>query len=189
MIVNDLWRLILINRPKPAVPSIRGISDRTHSIRVMACLTKCNWSKLVGHLIMKCKRALIYDGGITRPTLTLAPMGMVAPWRCQEPQTSGRVAQCFQPLGDGVIIYSFDTSSDSFSNCRFDWKLDTNLTQTNSILDRKWIDKNTLTNLKTTNLHLQNYSLHREPQTEDERSVHTCDKIRIKRYVQWWRQE
>ena len=30
------------------------------------------------------KRALISDGGITRPTLTLAPMGMVAPWRCQE---------------------------------------------------------------------------------------------------------
>ena len=50
------------------------------------------------------KRALISDGGITRPTLTLAPMGMVAPWRCQEPQISVRARQCLHPLGDGVII-------------------------------------------------------------------------------------
>lgn len=44
-----------------------------------------------------------------RLTLTLAPMGMVAPWRCQELQTSGRADQCFQPLGDGVIISENDT--------------------------------------------------------------------------------
>ena len=37
------------------------------------------------HLMCKCKRAvLITDGSMTRLTLTLAPMGMVAPWRCQE---------------------------------------------------------------------------------------------------------
>jgi hypothetical protein len=31
-------------------------------------------------------------------------MGMVAPWRCQEPQISVRARQCLHPLGDGVII-------------------------------------------------------------------------------------
>ena len=39
----------------------------------------------MGLLICKWKRAiLIIDGSMTRLTLTLAPMGMVAPWRCQE---------------------------------------------------------------------------------------------------------
>ena len=45
------------------------------------------WWNLFGMrlLICKCKRAfLITDGSVTRLTLTLAPMGMVAPWRCQE---------------------------------------------------------------------------------------------------------
>ena len=36
------------------------------------------------------KRFLISDRGMTRRTLTLAPMGMVAPWRCQEWQIFGR---------------------------------------------------------------------------------------------------
>ena len=41
---------------------------------------------------MKCnKRNLISDGGMEIPTLTLAPMGMVAPWRCQELQIFGKV--------------------------------------------------------------------------------------------------
>ena len=52
---------------------------------------------------MKCnKRNLISDGGMKIPTLTLAPMGMVAPWRCQELQISGRVGSAFRPLGYGV---------------------------------------------------------------------------------------
>ena len=39
----------------------------------------------MGLLICKCKRVnLITDGSMTKLTLTLAPMGMVAPWRCQE---------------------------------------------------------------------------------------------------------
>ena len=38
---------------------------------------------------------LITDGGMKIPTLTLAPMGMVAPWRCQEPQISGKVDSAF----------------------------------------------------------------------------------------------
>ena len=40
--------------------------------------TKCN------------KEFLISDGGLNRPTLTLARMGMVAPGRCQERQIFGR---------------------------------------------------------------------------------------------------
>ena len=45
---------------------------------------------------MKCnKRNLISDGGMKIPTLTLALMGMVAPWRCQEIQISGRVGSAF----------------------------------------------------------------------------------------------
>ena len=45
---------------------------------------------------MKCnKRDLIFDGGMKIPTLTLAPMEMVAPWRCQELQISGRVGSAF----------------------------------------------------------------------------------------------
>ena len=45
---------------------------------------------------MKCnKRNLISDGGMKVPTRTLAPMGMVAPWRCQELQIFGRVGSSF----------------------------------------------------------------------------------------------
>ena len=38
---------------------------------------------------------LISDGGMKRTTLTLAPMGMVAPWRCQELQIFGREDSAF----------------------------------------------------------------------------------------------
>ena len=41
------------------------------------------------------QRDLISDGGMYRPTLTLAPMGMVAPWRCQELQIFGRADSAF----------------------------------------------------------------------------------------------
>ena len=45
---------------------------------------------------MKCnKRNLISDGGMKILTLTLAPMGMVAPWRCQELQISRKVGSVF----------------------------------------------------------------------------------------------
>ena len=45
---------------------------------------------------MKCNnRNLISDEGMKIPTLTLAPMGMVAPWRCQELQIYGRVGSAF----------------------------------------------------------------------------------------------
>ena len=45
---------------------------------------------------MKCnKRNLISDRGMKISNLTLAPMGMVAPWRCQELQISGRVGSAF----------------------------------------------------------------------------------------------
>ena len=45
---------------------------------------------------MQCnKRILITDGGMKIPTLTLAPMGMVAPWRCQELQISGKAGSAF----------------------------------------------------------------------------------------------
>jgi len=73
------------------------------------------------------KRALISNGGINRPTLTLAPMGIVAPWRCQEPQISVRARQCLHPLGDGVII-----PTQNFDN----WteKSKTSLTKTDSKL-------------------------------------------------------
>ena len=37
------------------------------------------------------------DEGLTRPSLTLAPMGMAAaaPWRCQEQQIFGRADSAF----------------------------------------------------------------------------------------------
>jgi len=38
---------------------------------------------------------LISDGGMKIPTLTLAPMGMVAPWRCQELQISRKAGGAF----------------------------------------------------------------------------------------------
>ena len=44
---------------------------------------------------MQQKRILISDGGMNRPTLTLAPMGMVAPGRCQERKIFGRVDSAF----------------------------------------------------------------------------------------------
>ena len=50
------------------------------------------------------KDEMITDGGQQGLTLTLAPMGMVAPWRCQERQISGGADQCLHPLGDGIII-------------------------------------------------------------------------------------
>ena len=50
---------------------------------------------LMGHLLMQMQRALITDGGLSRPTLTLATMGMVSPWRYQEPQTSGEQTSAF----------------------------------------------------------------------------------------------
>ena len=50
------------------------------------------------------KGEMITDGGLQGPTLTLAPMGMVAPWRCQERQIFGRADQFLHPLGDGIII-------------------------------------------------------------------------------------
>ena len=45
------------------------------------------------------KDEMITDGGLQGPTLTLAPMGMVAPWRCQEHQISGGVRQCLSSIG------------------------------------------------------------------------------------------
>ena len=50
------------------------------------------------------KGVLISDGGMTGPTLTLAPMGIVAPWSCQEQQISVRAIPCLHPLGYGVTI-------------------------------------------------------------------------------------
>ena len=45
---------------------------------------------------MECnKRNLVSDRGMKIPTLTLAPMGMVAPWRCQELQIYGRLRSAF----------------------------------------------------------------------------------------------
>ena len=62
---------------------------------------------------MKCnKEFLISDGGKTIPTLKLAPMGMVAPWRCQERQILGRADQCLRPLGYGV--HYFDKTTQDF---------------------------------------------------------------------------
>ena len=45
-----------------------------------------------------------FDRGLTRLSLTLAPIEMAAPapWRCQEHQISGRARQCLCPLGYGV---------------------------------------------------------------------------------------
>ena len=145
MTKNDLWSFM--THPKPAVICTRGMNDTDHSIRVMACLTKCNWSKRMRHLIMKCKRALISDGGITRPTLTLAPMGMVAPWRCQELQISVRARQCLHLLGDGVIIWTDDTKPLTHllnENLTENWlKLNWNSTQTDSMTN--WNDGKNLT--------------------------------------------
>ena len=36
-----------------------------------------------------------HDGGMKIPTLTLTPMGMVTPWRCQKLQISGKVGSAF----------------------------------------------------------------------------------------------
>jgi len=64
---------------------------------------------------MKCnKRNLISDEGMKISTLTLAPMGMVAPRRCQERQISGRARQCLHPLGDGIIISTDKTNFGQF---------------------------------------------------------------------------
>ena len=82
----------------------------------------------MGLLICKCKRlSLITDGSITRLTLTLAPMGMVAPWRCQEQQTFGRADQC-------LIHWAMESKTQTEMH---DWKLMT------------WRHKLTLTQLKT----------------------------------------
>ena len=68
------------------------------------------WQNLTLTLQNHFVRAYLITGGrLERLTLTLAPTGMVALWRCQEPQTSGRADQCFQPLGDVVIISANDT--------------------------------------------------------------------------------
>jgi len=45
---------------------------------------------------------LITDGGMKIPTITLAPMGMVSPWRCQELQIFVSIDKCLHPLGNGV---------------------------------------------------------------------------------------
>ena len=61
-----------------------GYKYTSSSIRVMACLMGCkNWHWWDTYL-RKCKEFWSLMEG-SRPTLTLAPMGMVAPWRYQEP--------------------------------------------------------------------------------------------------------
>ena len=51
------------------------------------------------------KYFLISDGGLTRPTLTLAPMGMVAPWRCQEQKIFGRAdSACIHWAMESIIL-------------------------------------------------------------------------------------
>ena len=64
---------------------------------------------------MQPKEILISDGGMNRPTLTLAPMGMVAPRRCQELQISGRVGSAFVHWAmESIILTNQHKTLDSF---------------------------------------------------------------------------
>ena len=61
---------------------------------------------------MKCnKEFLISDGGMTIPTLTLAPMGMVAPGGCQELQIFGKK---IVPSSIGLWSPQFDKSTQDY---------------------------------------------------------------------------
>ena len=67
------------------------------------------------------KDEMITDGGQQGLTLTLAPMGMVAPWRCQERQISGGVRQCLSSIGRWNHYFNLTRQTlDTFIDCRFD---------------------------------------------------------------------
>ena len=69
------------------------------------------------------QKRLISDGGMKRPTLTLAPMGMVAPWRCQELQIFGRASSAFVHWAmESITLTNQHKTLDSF----IDWKFDSN---------------------------------------------------------------
>ena len=65
---------------------------------------------LQNHYVRAC---LITGGRLERLTLTLAPMGMVAPWRCQELHISGKAGNAF--------IHS---AMESITSTKSNWTLD-----------------------------------------------------------------
>jgi len=89
---KQVWLNYIVVWPDPAKP--RREQRPAPPFSVMACLVGCkiDTDETPNYAYAKSYWSLM-EG--SRPTLTLAPMGMVAPWRCQEPQTSGRADQCF----------------------------------------------------------------------------------------------
>ena len=82
-------KLILIDRTRPAGRRHEEWQDA--SVRRSMLLMECRWLNWMRHLKLNAtKDILISNGGMKIPTLTLAPMGMVAPWRCQELQIFGK---------------------------------------------------------------------------------------------------
>ena len=134
MTLCKLWdkkwlQMILVNGNGPTGKGNEGYEQQATTIRWSMLLMECSWLNETPD--MQCnKRNLITDGGMKIPTLTLAPMGMVAPWRCQELQLSGKVGSAF-------IHWVMESKTQAKMH---DWKLMTLTTQIDSHSTKNWLD-------------------------------------------------